>query len=424
MVEAEHTIKYSAPVPVTVEEPVEDEEPEEITFEDDETESRRRRRKTSKDERDELRRELDKYGTVAASRLKLSIDKYRHSDAEDSGTLAEKDFCTKYAVTKEHILADDYLDVARKYGPGRYWFVLRMDNKVVRQWERKVHEAITPGAVNGSDTVFPVNGDASQPIGQLSWQEVIKMQDSLVERRLKEMKMFRDAFGEPEHAAQTVATDPKIAALQMIAENPDVMAQIGKGIASTVLGKSAGDGDPWADVAMEAVKSGQAAQIVKTAIDSIFSGVNALFPRGQNGQAPMATPQAPPVQNPGSRLQGPLPGPGQRPPDNQVGQVPTTDNQGQAAPAVTMNEADALVISLIQACERKAPAADAVNIINVACYRTPELGESVDALINMSPESLLAMLSAYHPDVAKWEHAKEWLKQLTDALTAGEEVEA
>jgi hypothetical protein len=63
-----------------------------------------------------------------------------------------------------------------------------------------------------------------------------------------------------------------------------------------------------------------------------------------------------------------------------------------------------------------------VNIINVACYRTPELGESVDALINMSPESLLAMLAAYHPDVAKWEHAKQWLKDLTDALTAGEEA--
>src|SRR6266540_4092110 len=95
LVEAEHTIKYSAPVPVTVEDdPAEDNTEED--FDLIEEEKAKRRKKTARDEREDLRREMDKLG------------------------------------------------VARKYGPGRYWFTLRMDNKIIRQWERKVNAAVTP----------------------------------------------------------------------------------------------------------------------------------------------------------------------------------------------------------------------------------------------------------------------------------------
>src|SRR5262245_48654841 len=75
----------------TVEESPEDGTQEEFEF--IEEEKAKRRRKTAKDERDEFKRELDKLGVASVSRLKLSIDKYRHSDSDDSGTLAEKDYC-------------------------------------------------------------------------------------------------------------------------------------------------------------------------------------------------------------------------------------------------------------------------------------------------------------------------------------------
>src|SRR5215475_6022197 len=153
LVEAEHTIKYSAPVPVTVDQTGEDMLIDGVEYE--EQERARRRKKTSKDERDELKREMDKLGVASVSRLKLSIDKYRHSESDDSGTMAEKDYCTKYPVTKDHILNEDYLDVARKYGPGRFWFTLRMDNQIVRQWERKINNALTAPIIQSVNPADP-----------------------------------------------------------------------------------------------------------------------------------------------------------------------------------------------------------------------------------------------------------------------------
>src|SRR6266508_1836008 len=195
LVEAEHTIKYSAPVPVTVEDdPAED---------NTEEEKAKRRKKTARDEREDLRREMDKLGVASASRLKLSIDKYRHSDSDDSGTLAEKDFCTKDAVTKEHILNDDYLAVARKYGPGRYWFTLRMDNKIIRQWERKVNPAVTPAGhmiqnINPNDpnspqVILQTTGDGQQAMPSL--KEVWKAQREALKEQLEMAKLMREAYG-------------------------------------------------------------------------------------------------------------------------------------------------------------------------------------------------------------------------------------
>jgi hypothetical protein len=411
VVEVKHKTEWSEMRPI--EEAPEDEPP----FFEEEVEEDKPRRRPS--EREELKRKLAKGNITPGSQLKITIERYIHSEMTDGdgGSYAEREHCTKYICAEEHILSEDYLDTARKFGPGLYRFTVRMRNQVVTAWDKRISASAVPPA-NGAAPAADVaqifgTSDPAQLVGQLSWQEIMKMQDSLVERRMKELKMFRDAFGDGQQTpAQTIATDPKLAALQMIAENPDVMAQIGKGIASTVLGKGAtGDSDPWADVAMECVKSGQAVGIVREAISAFFNGVSTLFPKANNGAPP---PFGPP---------GPQPGPTRPMPPPQVVPVAQQGEQ-QVTPAnqpPQLNEADALVISLIKAMERKAPASEAVNLINVACYRTPELGESVDALINMSPDGLLAMLTAYHADVAKWDHAKKWLADLTEALTAGEE---
>jgi len=410
LVEAEHTIKYSAPVPVTVDQTGEDMLIDGVEYE--EQERARRRKKTSKDERDELKREMDKLGVASVSRLKLSIDKYRHSESDDSGTMAEKDYCTKYPVTKDHILNEDYLDVARKYGPGRFWFTLRMDNQIVRQWERKINNALTAPiiqSVNPADPnapqviTYPMpDANGHQPVGQMTWQEMIKMQDSLFERKLKELKLFRESIGVDigQQSAQAAVTDPKIAALQLIADNPDVMERIGKGIASTVLGAKHGDGDPWAEVAMEAVKSGQAANMLRSAIDAIFNGINGLFPKPQNG--PLAGVQ------PMAQAPAPQPAPAEAAPVSQE----------SAAQHMTLAPSDALIIQLIGALERNAPLKEAQTIINVAVYRHPELDESIEQLLNMSVDEIMVMLTAYHSKVAEIPHAKQWLETLIGSLAA------
>jgi len=247
LVEAEHTIKYSAPVPVTVEDDLAEDNTEE-DFDLIEEEKAKRRKKTARDEREDLRREMDKLGVASASRLKLSIDKYRHSDSDDSGTLAEKDFCTKDAITKEHILSDDYLAVARKYGPGRYWFTLRMDNKIIRQWERKVNAAVTPSgpviqSVNPNDpnspqVIFQSTSDSQQAMPSL--KEVWKAQREALKEQLEMAKLMREAYGlesdKSDKATTTGATsDPEIVFVSnLLTHNEKAMEKISKHTWQTV----------------------------------------------------------------------------------------------------------------------------------------------------------------------------------------------
>jgi len=264
-----------------------------------EVEERQRRKKTTKDERDELRREMDKLGVASVSRLKLSIDKYRHSDSDDSGTLAEKDYCTKYPVTKAHILDDEYMDVARRYGAGRYWFTLRMDNKIVRQWERTVNQAVMPtGSViqhaNPNDPTSPqvivnIPEGAQQPVGVVDpWKQMREL--------AKTYKELKQTF-EPEGAqAPTPQRSEEEVLTTAILKQPEVIENV-VGSVMKRFGAKGGDSDPWAEVAMEAVKNGQAAQIVREVVNGIFNGFQSFIPgRQQNGQTQVS---APPLQNQG-----------------------------------------------------------------------------------------------------------------------------
>ncbi|MBO0721506.1 MAG: hypothetical protein J2P41_11830, partial [Blastocatellia bacterium] len=225
---------------------------------------------------------------------------------------------------------------------------------------------------------------------------------------------------------------PETAAWQIISKNPDVMERIGSGLAKTILGSKAGDTDPWADVAMEAIRSGQAVGIVREAINAFFSGINGLFPKGnQNGQAPAGPPQvpAPPNQNGFPQAtptsvwnQAPAnaEGPASRPVQESAG----VDQTNPALQQVVMTPADTLIIQLIQAMERNAPLKEAQSVIEVAIFRNPELGESVDELLNMSTESIMTLLGGYHPKVSEIPHAKKWLKSLMGSLASSEQEPA
>src|SRR5262249_23820832 len=147
---------------------------------------------------------------------------------------------------------------------------------------------------------------------------------------------------------------PKVAALQMIAENPDVMEKIGKGIASTVLGaKGGGDSDPWADVAMEAIKSGQAAQIAATIIREIMAPFRNM--RGEESAQTFQAPQPAPVLN--ERTGGPQAA--ARAPQPVAPAAPERPQVQPAAARPMMTPADALMMALIDAMIRNAPLKEA-----------------------------------------------------------------
>lgn len=296
MREVKHTAQWVEVRPA--EEPITDDSDEEA-FELVEEEKAKRRRKTAKDERDDFRRELDKLGVASVSRLKLSIDKYRHSDSDDSGTLAEKDYCLKYPVTKEHILNDDFMDVARKYGPGRYWFTLRMDNKIVRQWERQVNQAVTTTPV--IQHVNPVDPTSPQVIIQSDGQQavmptikdIMKGQKEALREHLEMTKLMREAYGfAPEQSQQPKSEEEVLTSA--ILKQPEVIENVVGSVLKRFGGKGSDDGDPWANVAMEVVKSGQAPQIVRELINGLFNGFGSFFPgRQDNGQSSPTQTQTP-----------------------------------------------------------------------------------------------------------------------------------
>jgi hypothetical protein len=292
LVEAEHTIKYSAPVPVTVEEEPEEEEP----FSDVdviETE-KKQKRKTAKTERDELRKKMMVNGVTAASALKLIIERYAHSDGPDSGTTAEKSHCTKYGCDEAHILNQDYMNVAARWGAGRYWFTLYKDGTIVTQWEKRLEpprqpngpviQSVNPNDPNSPQVIYQANGDGQTQQIPMSIKDIMKTQREALKEQLEMAKLMREAYGFAPEQPQQPKSEEEILA-SAILKQPDVIENVVGSVIKRFGGKG-GDDEPWyADVVRDAVKSGQAAQIVQVAIDRIFNGFQGFFPgRQQNGQ--------------------------------------------------------------------------------------------------------------------------------------------
>lgn len=436
LVDAEHTIKYSAPVPVEVEETSDDD----LIFEEDAEEvEKKRKRKTARDEREDLRRDMDRIGVAPFNSLKLTIEKYKHSDSTDSGTTADKDYCTRYACTKEHILNGDFLDVARRWGAGRYWLTLRLHNKIVREWDREISAplsqtgAILQNAIPGDPTsqVVIQTGDGQQVASMPSIRDVMKAQKEAFKEQLEMAKLMREAYGMAPETGQQRSEEEVLTTA--ILKQPEVIENVVGSVLKRFGGSGGGkDDEPWyADVVRDAVKSGQAVQIVKTAIDGLFQGFGSLIPRrDNNGQAQMGAPalahqgqnETGRNQSSNDRDQG---GMGQAQINETSAPVLSPgETQSETTPEGQMlTPADELIYALIGLMEKQSPIAEAQNVININVVRHPELGDSIDELLNLSVDQILTLLAAYHPPVAQMSHARQWLQSLIDALTS-EETEA
>lgn len=274
----------------------------------EEIEDDRPRRKTPKSERDELRKKLAQNNVTPASNLKLTIEKYSHSEVMDGagGMSGDTEHCTKYPCVESHITNEDYLDVARgKWGPGMYRFTLRMQNKIVTAWDKRISagasgpviQHVNPNDPNSPQVIVQsTNGDGQQtPYQPPSMRDIMKAQKEAFKEQLEMAKLMREAYGfTPEQPQQSQTTNPEIAALELIAKNPDVMEKIAGGLAKTIFGgKGTSDDTPWwADILKDSITSGQLAPTVQGVVKALFPNglFGGLFPGGQNnGQAQMAT---------------------------------------------------------------------------------------------------------------------------------------
>jgi hypothetical protein len=243
--------------------------------------------------------------------------------------------------------------------------------------------------------------------------------EELVEREEK-IERLRSVVAPPRRESSTSAPVPQKSddelVMSAIARNPQVVDKVMSGITSKFLGSESGAGITWEDVAMEAVKSGQASGIVQGVLNFITNvGANLLRPAQPVQQA--LQPPAPAVQPPQQAQTAPQVAPAETP------ALSANDQQQQAAqPQVDqgpmqMAPVDALVYSLIGAMENQAPITEAKTLIDLAIVRNPFLRESIDELINLPDDQVLALLAAYHPPVAQMSHAKTWLNSLINALT-------
>lgn len=434
-------IKHKTEWVEVVEEPTTDDA---VDFSDDAEVEARPRRKT-KNEREELRKKLAQSGATPGSQLKLTIERYLHSDVVDGsgGMFAETEHCTKYVCSESHVTGEDYIDVARRFGPGLYRFTLRLQNKIVTAWDKRI--SATPQTpvvqhVDSNDPTSPqviVQGDGQQTV-MPSIKDIMKVQREALKEQLEMAKLMREAYGfAPEQPQQQQTTDPKIAALQLIAENPDVMEKIGSGIAKTVLGSKGGDdSDPWAEVAKEAIRSGQASEIVASLIREIMAPFRNMWGNQNNGQAQMA--------------QAPL----QNQPTEQAAQVPLLQTQQQGVEGNQQNAPTGRgSTELPQGVQNQAqtitPAEQALAVVIANCaQKTPpqivadQLLKHADLLNEQAPiysiDGYLDMFAIMPVDdalefvktqpggeqVASLPHAKEWTAELQRLIQeAGQEGE-
>ena len=443
IVNAKHKIEYDAPVVVADDEQIE----EEILDSDapEETE-RKQRRKSARDEREGIRREMESLGVVAAGDLKLMIEKYKHSDSAESGTQADKIFCTKYACSREHIMNQDYLVTASQWGAGRYWFTLRHKNKIVKPWEREITglgsqngmiQHVNPNDPTSPQVVVnvPENGHAVIPVDPFKEAE----------RALNLVKKYNEALGGhfPAHQAPQRSDDEILAGA--ILKQPEVIENVVGSVMKRYGKSSGGDDDPsgWS-VAMELVKSGQAAQIVRTLIDSFFNGISGMIPgRQNNGQATMGAPTIPPLANTQnanpqeswqtisalSERQG-------------TSAVQNTTENVLEAPAQQLSPEQEALALVLHHCKHQIPAkityAELTQreqrlelLLNQHAMQTGQILTNqitlyLDMLSEMSADDALTFVKALPggDEIASLPHAKEWTEQLQTLIKDSQEEES
>jgi len=253
-------------------------------------------------------------------------------------------------------------------------------------------------------------------------------QKSLAEqiREAKEIAEIVTPRREVNPAPQPQRSDEEIL-VSTIMRNPDVADKISGSVFKKLLGgESFKEGPTWEEVAYKAIENGEASKIANALVNLVGTGLGNLFSAFAPKPAELAQ-QAP--QQPASTVQPPQVA--QQPqqvlseaPQQQASQpAPEIVQQSQATQseqAQQLMPIDQLIYSLVQLMEKQAPIAEAVNTVNIACVRYSAfgLGDSVDELIELPVDQILAMLTAYHPPVAQMSHAKTWLESLINALTA------
>jgi len=198
--------------------------------------------------------------------------------------------------------------------------------------------------------------------------------------------------------------DPEAAVFQLLAKDEHAVAKLSKGLLGKFFGDVKEERDPWAEVAMEAIRNGQAAELLKVGINSLFQGFGGFFPNNN--------PQ--PQQQPQQQQQQPM-------------VAPT-----ESLPPQPLAPTEELLSYVLQQCHLNAPreaVADQVIAFADQINETDPL-QSVDWYIRafalMPTDEALMFVNQSVPGsqrVTELPHAKAWTAELQQLLKQNYEVE-
>jgi len=238
-------------------------------------------------------------------------------------------------------------------------------------------------------------------------------QRSLVEeyRAAKELVEMVTPRREPNPAPATQQIDPEASVFQMLARDGAFVDKIADGIiGKLVRGESSKDESGWETVAMEAIRSGQAAAMVNSLMSGLQGIVAMILPPKTQQQTMPAHPDQRAQHAPAIQAQQLAP---QVMPE--AAQPATAEGAQQPAPEIakTGDPYTAMLTDVITTLMRNDPVDGAIKRVDGFILLAPQYAEFINGQFAQDAETLLGAISAIPgcEQIAQLPHAKGWIEQ-------------
>lgn len=436
VVEAKHTITYNKPIVV-------DAEPDEESGDDDNDDDAefefeqkpKRKKKTERELRNALRDRLAQKGVTPTSQLRIHIFKFENDNDVISGVQAEKAFCTKIFTSEDGIINGQHLDMAQKFGPGRYLFMVYMNNAIVTSFEERISAPSgMAGASNPQPVTVPDPSNPGQVIVQMPAQQTVNPIDPFAEfdKTLKMFERFQKVFGGITHPqVETQPQQPVLTPEQQLASTLLLDPEVKKKAVKSLLGSN-GDSGETNTLELVLTHAESIGKAIEGIINGLFTNVQGL--RGNNGTTQMAQTA---FQNHGQGHNQAINQSKSALPQYQSEMGQESDEgipQGGYGNTMQGNEnqqsvspEDQLLILVLDQCKRRLPA-------KIAAMRVLALADAIEQqapwlslypviemFIQIEPDAAIAFIESYSEqakEIASLPHAKEWTGQLQAELKA------
>lgn len=410
------TVTYDAPV----DEAETPEEEDDFDFE----EKPKRNKPTLKQEKQKLRDRWAKRGIAPTGNLRISLWKFTNDDDPMSGAQADKAYCNKFVTTEDAIDSGIHLEAASKYGPGRYWIMIYLNNQIVDQWEFRIAAGQPMGQVQSgqqmvsmpdpSNPQVTIQMPAGQPVVQKTFKQELKEMAETFELMQK-----LNGNQQPQPIAPPVS--PEISVAELLMKDP----HHAKKIVGNLMG---GEGEK--DLMALAFEHGPAlieslGNVIRNIISDVKGGMNGTaqvqqttLPQDRNAQIPASEWNG--DQSSVHSIEG-IP----QHQGNGNALNPQQVQQGHEAQAPAIRPEDELLAGILDHCKRRMPprmAADrAFKYAEYVERVAPQ--QSVFTLIEQFTDNpideslaLFELLSDEAKEILAMPHAKAWATQLQAEL--------